>query len=185
MKINLFNSGKPEKKVKPIKSRVASAQISDLEKQLGGWTDTLKHTEQRLKNLSDKVVTPDKTAGGANEKPKIAKLGIEPAHPHGPIGELSLEADESISDELEPDAVEATGVAKMLETQPDIVVPSTEAKGDKGDGLSDSFKELFASDDEDDNPLASLIKSLPDVTINELEDDLTEIKDIIKDWQKK
>jgi hypothetical protein len=30
-----------------------------------------------------------------------------------------------------------------------------------------------------------LIRSLPDVDVNELMDDLNEIKDIIKDWQKK
>ena len=31
----------------------------------------------------------------------------------------------------------------------------------------------------------NLIHSLPEVTINELEEDLKEIKDIIKDWQRK
>jgi hypothetical protein len=184
MKINIFGSGKPEKKVKPIKSSVASAQISDLEKQLGGWTNTLKQTEQRLKNLSDKV-EPAKNADGTNEKAKAVKLEVEPVRPHGPIGELSLESDNSLTDEIQPDELEDTEVAKMIEATPETDSPVGEVKGDKTGGLSDSFKELFASDDEDDNPLASLVKSLPDVTVNELEDDLNEIKDIIKDWQKK
>jgi hypothetical protein len=50
---------------------------------------------------------------------------------------------------------------------------------------SDSLKALFTSEEKDENPLVSLINSLPDITIDELVDDLKEIKDIIRDWQRK
>ena len=50
---------------------------------------------------------------------------------------------------------------------------------------ADSLKALFTSEEKEVNPLVSLINSLPDITIDELMDDLKEIKGIIRDWQKK
>jgi hypothetical protein len=59
-----------------------------------------------------------------------------------------------------------------------------EIKPDAG-GVDDSLNNLFSDQEEEENPLANLIKSLPDVTAGELIDDLKEIKGIIKEWQKK
>ncbi|MHB8104925.1 MAG: hypothetical protein ACYDG5_05225 [Dehalococcoidales bacterium] len=166
MKLNIFDSGKSKNKKKPPKSAAAASQIAELEGQLSDWTSNLKKTEQRLKTLSGKV----------NETDELEV--IKPTRPHGPIGELSLEADESADDEkLEGEDAENI---KMFEVQPK---PNA---GDEASSTSNaSIKDLFTSDDDDANPLAGLIQSLPEVTINELEDDLKEIKDIIKDWQKK
>jgi hypothetical protein len=55
----------------------------------------------------------------------------------------------------------------------------------KGSMDAESLKALFDSHEEEENPLAKLINSLPDITVDELMDDLKEIKDIIRDWQKK
>jgi hypothetical protein len=55
----------------------------------------------------------------------------------------------------------------------------TDTKGD------DSLSNLFNQDEEEENPLAALINSLPDVSAQELLDDLQEIKDIIRDGQRK
>jgi hypothetical protein len=50
---------------------------------------------------------------------------------------------------------------------------------------ADSLNKLFSSDDEEENPLANLIRSMPDVTTDELIEDLNEIKGIIREWQQK
>jgi chromosome segregation ATPase len=184
MKINLFGSGKSEKKNKPLKSSAASSQIADLEKQLNGWTDNLKQTEQRLKKFTDKANEFNNDTSGNKEKTKVAKLDIEPVRPHGPIRELSLDSGDSFSDEIQREG-EDIEVVKTVEAKPDAQNAAAAAKVEKPGALSDSFKDLFADDEVDENPLANLIKSLPDVSTNELEDDLKEIKDIIKDWQKK
>ncbi|MCX7912272.1 MAG: hypothetical protein N2506_04850 [Dehalococcoidales bacterium] len=45
-----------------------------------------------------------------------------------------------------------------------------------------SFSELFSTDEDDENPLASLINSLPDVTTEEIMEDIEEVKRIIEEW---
>ena len=59
------------------------------------------------------------------------------------------------------------------------------AKDAAGLDLSSSISNIFNNIDDEENPLANLIKVLPDVAATELLDDLKEINDIIKDWQKK
>jgi hypothetical protein len=44
---------------------------------------------------------------------------------------------------------------------------------------------LFIDDEEEENPLANLIKSLPDYTTQEIVEDLKEIKRIIHEWQRR
>jgi len=51
--------------------------------------------------------------------------------------------------------------------------------------LSNSISNIFNNLDDEENPLANLIKVLPEVAASELIDDLKEINEIIKDWQKK
>jgi septal ring factor EnvC (AmiA/AmiB activator) len=169
MKFNLFKLGKPKNQKKTPKSNAAATQIAELEEQLNGWTDNLKQTEQRLKKLSGKVSD-------------ITELEATPIQPHGPIRELVIEPEgDSEDDPLE----EELEVVKMVEVQPEITPAPPTENAEKSDYARDSFKELFIDEDDEENPLANLIHSLPDVTIDELEEDLKEIKDIIKDWQKK
>jgi len=61
----------------------------------------------------------------------------------------------------------------------------TEAKSEpKPADDNDSFNNLFSNEEEEANPLANLINALPDVTAQELFDDLKEIKEIILERQK-
>ncbi len=61
----------------------------------------------------------------------------------------------------------------------------TEAKSEpKPADDNDSFNNLFSNEEEDVNPLANLINALPDVTAQELFDDLKEIKEIIQERKK-
>ncbi|OGO32405.1 MAG: hypothetical protein A2Z29_02340 [Chloroflexi bacterium RBG_16_56_11] len=61
--------------------------------------------------------------------------------------------------------------------------PPAAAKEAKS-AADESLSNLFSSEETEVNPLANLINSLPDVTARELMDDLNEIQQIIKEWQK-
>jgi hypothetical protein len=172
MKFKLFGSDKEKGKKKSPKSNAAANQIAELEEQLNDWTDNLKETEQRIQKRSA----------------KDSDAETNQFRPHGPIGELPFESgnahdeDEPLEENLEEvKMVEVQGEGDSVSEQKD----EKDDKEDKTDLSGDSFKQLFTSKEDDDNPLANLIHSLPEVTINELEEDLGEIKDIIKDWQRK
>ena len=47
-------------------------------------------------------------------------------------------------------------------------------------GGDNSLANLFSQEEEEENPLASLINALPNVAASELMDDLQEIRDIIE-----
>jgi hypothetical protein len=82
---------------------------------------------------------------------------------------------------IQPD----TPLAAEKVTKVEPVPPPAPAAEDKGDLSRDSLNALFTSDDEEENPLAGLMRSLPDVAASELLDDIKEIRDIMEDWQKK
>ncbi len=175
----LTGKSKEDKKKENAPADGATAtQIAELEEHLNGRTDNLKQTEKRLKKLSGKV-------GDAENTEDIF------ARPHGPIGELSVEPEAdlditSITAGEDTDAVpeENAGEVKLVAVKAEAAPPPVQ-KEVKVEAIGDSLDKLFSSDDEEENPLASLIRSLPEVDVNELMDDLQEIKGIIKDWQKK
>jgi hypothetical protein len=138
---------------------------------------------------------------------------VEPVRPHAPLQELSLDAEitteggDGTQELVDPTAApEEEGVpVKLAEIQinPAASVPpppppppaasapppapigkDTAKKSDLMD-LGASIGNIFTDLEEEANPLANLIKALPDVAATELIDDLKEINDIIKDWQKK
>jgi hypothetical protein len=125
--------------------------------------------------------------------------------PHAPLKELSLDAEQDLEAEeaLLPKA--GTGEAegepvKLVEVKvnPTAAVPpppppapaappvKKDAGGKPTDALdiSASINSIFTDVEDEENPLANLIKTLPEVAANELLDDLKEISDIIKDWKK-
>jgi hypothetical protein len=193
MKFSTFKFGKSNDKGKEKGKASAidtkATQIAELEGQLNDRTDDLKQTEKKLKKLSSKV---DDISG------------IEPVRPHGPIGELSIESGDPFApdDPIEAeniDTIPKEGVEdiKLVEVKPEAekepeptLIPASAPapaaeKVQKSDSIGDSLKDLFLTDEEEENLLANLIYSLPEVTTDELEEDLKEIKNIIKDWQKK
>jgi hypothetical protein len=132
--------------------------------------------------------------------------GAEAVQPHPPLQELSLEAEAEaaaaegevlLSADPNAPAEEEGEPIKLVEVQPSVPVasaappPPTPAavkeapkKNDPMD-LGASISNIFTNVDDEENPLSNLIKSLPEVAASELIDDLKEINDIIKDWQKK
>jgi len=129
-----------------------------------------------------------------------------PAGPHAPLDELSIEPEDKLAnvDDIEPDVGEPGEAIKVVEViggdspkpegETDIKVeevsggdspkPEGETEAKVEDLGGDSINNLFSDEEDEENPLANLIKSLPDVTANELLDDLNEIQGIIKEWQK-
>ncbi len=177
---------------------IAANRIADMEKRIHIKTKDLEEKAQQIQGLSSKS---DKTEPN----------GDIPRGPHGPLVELTLEADEkpddvtsladiTEDDESEEDSEEIklveVSTAKVVLPEKDKEEQPVEASATtkkppgkeeeiKPDDSNDSLNNLFNDEEEEENPLANLIKSLPDVTAQELIDDLTEIRGIIKEWQKK
>jgi hypothetical protein len=169
---------KEEEEEKPPADDAVSTNISELEEQLKERTENLTQTEMKLKKLSGKI----------ND---IEEIETSEPHPHGPIGELSIEPEDSLSgvdideeENAETEYVKEPEDSKQDEAQTESE-PSTSTKKPDKQLDAESLKALFTHEDEEENPLAPLIGSLPDVSVDELMDDLKEIKDIIRDWQKK
>ncbi len=192
MKFKGFKFGKNKDKEKEKKSAddAASTQIAELEEHLKERTDDLAETEMKLKELSGKIS-------------EIEEVDASELRPHGPIGELSIEPEDSLSG-VDTDEEEEEDVIEIKKKPEDAVPEPKEKPGDANSAGAqeegtysastkrpdkqldaESLKALFTSEEEEENPLAGLINSLPDVSVDELMDDLKEIKDIIKDWQNK
>ena len=183
MKFNMFKKDKSKENKKANTGEDETVEITDLEEQLNNETNNLMEKQKQLESLS----------GDGTEE--------ETAVPHGPIEELQVEPSNTTSElQTEPAAgaeapPDETGeeikvvevIADAVPNNPEInqeeAPPPQEEK--KDDSLGSSFNQLFQSEEEEENPLANLIKGLPDVSAEELVKDLNEIRDIIKEWQKK
>ena len=145
-------------------------QMAGLQEQLNNRTKNLEETEQQLRELSDAMKAPEEDE---NATPK----------PHGPLSELTIEAeDERTAEDAEIDILlgEDEKEVKVLEVEASAAAPA-EVEKEPQKEEDDSLNSLFSQDEEEENPLASLINSLPDVTARELLDDLQEIKEIIQE----
>ena len=168
-------------------TEIGNNSVSEMEEHMNERTKDLEAMTKRLKELSKDT----------DENNSIG--------PHGPIGELSVEdlrpdadsergMDSSIFLEDENEDVKIVEIGTTSSISPAATPTETSPESEPasqisaGSGLnfeddSDSLKNLFSDDEEEENPLEKLINSLPDVSAQELMDDLNEIKGIIKDWQ--
>lgn len=177
MRFKSFKIGKS--KEKPEEDAVeagdtAAPQEAETEEQLNNKADDLEKTAQLSEGTSD--------AANDSEEDKDA-----PPQPHGPLSELSVEPEDDLTyDDTDVGApAEDTGeAAKVVEVGAAAAPPAEAEKETKQEDESDSLSNLFSNDEEEVNPLASLINALPDVTAQELIDDLHEINEIIREWQR-
>lgn len=201
MKIKGFKIGKSKNKTEEetvTTEETTAEQITEMEDKLNGKTKNLEETAQELKELSE-VVPEDEEAPVGPHGP-LDELKVEPeddnadeedilAGPHEPLNELSIEPEDKLA-ELddngpEADLPEDTDEIKVVEVKAgDEPAPEAESEPKTDDLGNDSINNLFADEEEEENPLANLIKAMPDVTAQELVDDLDEIQGIIKEWQK-
>jgi len=171
-----FKIGKSKEKPDSDTAEVSdtlTTLIAGLEEQVDNKTQELEATEQELEELSDtaKDSEADKDA---------------PPQPHGPLSELSVEpGDELIDEETDIGTLlgEADEQVQAVEAEAGATAPAEAEKQPATEEESDSLDSLFSQEEEEANPLANLINSLPDVTAQELLDDLQEIKEIIREWQ--
>jgi hypothetical protein len=173
-----FGKKKDKDKEKASADDTNSTHMDELEQQLKNRTDDLAQTEMKLKELSGKISD-------------LEEIEVTELQPHGPIGELSIEPEDSLSgvdtDEEEDTSTESKEEPQdvnLAEVQPESK-PATSTKKPDKQLDAESLKALFTSEEQEENPLTTLIHSLPEVSVDELMDDLKEIKDIIRDWQKK
>ena len=175
MRFKSFKIGKSKEKPDKDTAEVSDAlatPIAVLEEQVDNKTEELEATEQEPKELSD--TTKD------SEADKDA-----PPQPHGPLSELSVEPGDELSDEetdigtLFGEADEQVKVAEAeaeAGAEAEAAAPAEAEKQPATEEESDSLDSLFSQEEDEVNPLANLINSLPDVAAQELLDDLQEIK---------
>jgi hypothetical protein len=106
------------------------------------------------------------------------------------VKESTSSGQEPVKPQSEPvKPVKPENLEKVADkTEPPLDKPDTEPEKPKDiklDDSNDSLDSLFSQDEEEVNPLANLINSLPDVSAQEIIDDLNEIKRIIKEWHPK
>jgi hypothetical protein len=193
--LSLGKLGSKNKKDIPATKDTKAAKVAEIEKKMSGKAKKLEKAAEELHELA---ATKDIT--------KI--IDTAPARPHGPAGELEVEPeDQETSAGITLDEVENIDSIKLGEkikiaevsavkvaaakaaptaaakatSSPAPAAPVEEKKEAKPDD-NESLNNLFSTNEEEENPLASLINSLPDVTARELIDDLAEIHRIIKEW---
>jgi hypothetical protein len=194
MRFKAFKLGKSKEEPRQDTSEAESTvteQVSEMEEQVNNKTKELEATEQELKDLTD-------TVKDAEEDDK------DTPQPHQPLSELTVEPGDELTDEdtdldtaleepgegLKVVEVSAESGAEVTteataEVKPvDSAEAAAEAKPEEAPaviGGDDSLASLFSDDEEEVNPLASLINSLPDVTPGELMEDLKEIQEILQE----
>lgn len=152
-----------------------ATQAAGLEEQLNHRTKDLEATEQQLREFANTV--------NGSEKDEET-----PPQPHGPLTELTVEPEDKLMDlDKETDVGTLLGEAdeevKIVQVGAGAAAPAEAEKEPAKKEEIDSLNSLFSQEDEEENPLAALINSLPDVTAQELLDDLQEIKEIMREWQ--
>jgi len=182
-----------KKKDNPEAEDSPTPEIAEIKDKLKGKTGDAEKAGKKLPEFSSQtgiILEPDDI----------------PVRPHGPAAELSVEPEDLQNDagltldELDDDnsiipgeevkisEISAEKVATAPKEVPTAAAAAAEevkpeeqeeTKPDENDSLNN----LFSEEEEEENPLAALINSLPDVTVQELMDDLEEIQRIIKEWR--
>jgi len=139
-------------------------QISGLEDMVNKRTRELEDAKVQLSQLSTVAEGTD----GTKEEAQVDELFTQP---NQPAGESSVPAEEE-----KPDG----------EKEPNALLTETEKKGEEksgSEGESDMLSDIFSQEDEEENPLAGLITTLPDVAAAELLDEAKEIEKMMQEWQ--
>ncbi len=193
MRFKSFKTGKSDEDKEPeVAKKVSLNDVVGMEKKISDKTKELKDTAQQIKDLSDTTPTID----DEDEIPG----------PHGPLIELTIESGDDLTDldteaelsnlmdlnenegEEEIKVVEVIDKKAIKTTSKDEKAEEPENEEEAGLDLSvkdedDSFNNLFTNEEEEANPLANLINNLPEVSAQELINELEEIKEIIKERQ--
>ena len=172
---------------------VTATEVADMEEKITNKTKKLKDAEKQLMGLADSAKIPEEDED-------------EIPGPHGPLIELTIEPGDELVDldteaelntlmvtdekdeEQDINVVEAgnkdTAEATDKAEKNDKSEQGEEAKSDIApQDSNDDFSNLFSDEEEEVNPLANLINALPEVSAQELVNELEEIKEIIRERQ--
>lgn len=140
-------------------------QAASLEETLNERTKDLEKTEEQLVKLSN--------SAGSSDGDKDA-----PVQPHKPKAELLVEEKEETSTKGKETSTKGKETP-AADNDLSILL----GKDDEEEGKNDSLSNLFGQEEEEVNPLAGLIASLPDVTAVELLNEAQETSAMIREWQ--
>ena len=110
-----------------------------------------------------------------NAPPEKTEEQTKEAQDQSPIMVKDQEAETKKEETPMEATVEATTEA-TTEAPPETAATPEAAE-------DDSFGNLFSQEEEDENPLAGLINSLPDATATELLNEAHEIQEMMQQWQ--
>ena len=187
------------------KETVTATEVADMEEKINNKTKKLKDAEKQLKGLAGSANGPEEDD---DEIPgphgPLIELTLEPGDELMDLdtetelntlmdtGEKDKEQDIKVVEAGNKDTAEAA--EKSTDKAGDIVADKDEEKDKSEQGEetkpdttpqdgSDDFNNLFTDEEEEINPLANLINSLPEVSAQELVNELEEIKEIIRERQ--
>jgi hypothetical protein len=205
MQFKGFRIGKSkEPSEKTQVKNATTAPTTVIEEPPSGSTSNLKQPAKQLNKLSDKPVNSAENAD-ISAKPHGPIGDLEVVAEDDMKDENDVLLPEESGEEVKLVEVSADVVTSLKAKE--VASPKTEAatspkaqaaippKGEaaspptedktKLEDAGDSLNKLFSAEEEEENPLANLIRSMPDVTTEELLEDLNEIKEIIREWQQK
>lgn len=186
---------------------VSLTEVADMEEQMASKTQKLKDAEKQLKGLTDftKVSEEDEDEIPGPHGPLI-ELTLEPGNdltdPETEVELNTLPSNENedseqdikivkldnkdtvkVADKTDNESADKDKKNEKSEqgedTKPDEKTEPAKAPLD----INDGFSNLFSNEEEEVNPLANLISSLPEVSAEELINELEEIKNIIQEKQ--
>jgi len=155
---------------KPVKEAAEGGdamvkQITGLEELVGQRTRDLENAREQLKNLYH-------DQGGLDQNKDEAKADELLIQPHRPKGELSVEPEEEAPDK-------GKEIDNLFEKAGEEEAEAPE-KEEESEAPSDDF---FSGEEEEENPLAGLISSFSEVTIEELLHEAEQVKVLASEWQ--
>ncbi|MDD4858705.1 MAG: hypothetical protein PHR56_00655 [Dehalococcoidales bacterium] len=167
------DKGVPPEKPGEDSAELKVQQIESLEELVARRTQGLKEAQQQLSQLTTEAAPKE-----GKEDPKVDALFTQPAPP--------VEAAK-----LEETVLKTVDLNSLLKTEtPPVEVkaaPAVEkvvAEKKPEEIMSDSLADLFNQEDEKENPLAGLIRSLPVVSAGELLNEAKEVSTIIREWRR-
>ncbi len=156
-------------------------KVGSLEELVARRTQDLKDAQEQLNQLNTEELSV------VDEKElKAAALFTQPNPPPG--DPLSLKKEEALVKDLDLKAILTVDMPVKLPEASAAPKAEPKAEAEKkpeakaGDG---SFAGLFEKDEEIENPLSGLIKSLPDVSARELLNEATEVSEIIREMRRR
>ena len=140
-------------------------QITNLEGLVNKRTKDLEEARKQLSELHETTESSDEDDD--KDGSPVEELFTQPNQAKSEPAAVSAEAQ----------PVESKDAESLME-KTDVEEGEPEEKTE-----DDATSDLFSSDDEEENPLAGLIGSLPEVTTRELVEDAKQVTTMLREWQ--